>query len=174
MDRIMCYAIIQQHLLCYHWMPRPFIFKLSILMMLPFPIYPQLFFESTVTNIPMTPTTPSENFRSPSPSLSPIPTSSKTPQEALPDHEKFSVEQKDFLRSHMPAYRAHCAELDRLGRGPRKLAGVKGSKQDWVYKQVYPEFSRKFSSGSNTQSLKQCVVLLECFYPVPAILIAVY
>ena len=145
-------------------------------------IYPQLFFESTITNLPPTSPPPEQspsasNFSmtpSTSPSPTSIPTSSTLPQEALPDHEKFSAEQKDFLRSHLPAYRAHCAELDRLGRGPRKLAGVKGSKKDWVYKSVYPEFTRKFSSGSNTQSLKQVRLTAHIFYPAPVILNAVY
>ena len=142
-------------------------------------ICPQLFFESTITNLPPTSLsppperppsalnfsmTPSDSEKSPSP----IPTSSTIPQELeappLADHEKFSTEQKDFLRSHLPAYRAHCAELDKLGRGPRKLAGVKGSKRDWVYKYVYPEFSRKFSSGSNTQSLKQVCLTAQIYF----------
>lgn len=152
--------------------------------MLPFTIYPQIFFEPTIINLPPTSPPPerppsASNFSMTpmtSSSGSPIPTSSTMPQEALPlaDHGKFSVEQKDFLRSHLPAYRAHCAELERSGRGPRKLAGVKGSKRDWVYKCVYPEFSRKFSSGSNTQSLKQVRLTAQIFYPAPAILNAVY
>ena len=155
--------------------------------MLPFMIYPQLFFESTITNLPtFTSSPPPERPLSESSSSfsmtpsetshhdSPIPTSSTTPQEAFPDAEKFSAEQKEFLRSHLPAYRAHCAELDKLGRGPRKLAGVKGSKKDWVYRSVYPEFSRKFESGSNAQSLKQVSLTARIlFFPESTIFNAV-
>ena len=145
--------------------------------MLPFGTYPHRFFKYTITTIQQATSSPPASERllssstmtsskaSPSPSPRPE-TSSHTPApKALPDHEKFSVEERDFLRSHLLAYRAHCAELDRLGSGPRKLQGVKGDKKEWIYRHVYPEFSRKFSSGSNTQSLKQVCLATWVFYP---------
>lgn len=142
--------------------------------MLSFGTYPHSLFEPTITTLQrtsppperplstssMTPITPSE--ASPPPETSShTPTSSTAPQaqNALPDQDKFSAEEKEFLCSQLPAYRAHCAELDRLGSGPRKLQGVKGDKKSWVYRHVYSDFSSKFGSGSNTQSLKQvCLV----------------
>jgi hypothetical protein len=150
--------------------------------MLSFGTYPHRLFEPTIKTLrvqqdsppperplSMTPITPSD--ASPSPETSSRnPTSSTTPQaqvaqNALPDQNKFSVDEKDFLRSHLPAYRAHCDNLDGRGSGPRKLQGVKGSKKDWIYHHVYPEFSQKFSSGSNTQSLKQVRLATCTYYP---------
>ena len=137
--------------------------------MLSFSAYPQPLFEPTITNLPPTTTsstlmTPSEASPSPEPSPS-TPSSLITlqAQGALPDQDKFSIEERDFLRSQLPAYRAQCAKLDGLGSGPRKLGGVKGNKQEWVYLHIYPEFSCKFSPGTNTQTLKQvCPCVLYC------------
>ena len=73
-----------------------------------------------------------------------------------PDQAEFSREERDFLRTHLAAYRVHCGKLDQIAKGPRKVAGVKGDKKRWVLDVVYPEFTRKFNgSGSNAESLKQ-------------------
>ena len=147
--------------------------------MLPFGTYPHRFFKPTITTIqratsspppaseqllPSSTMTSSKASPSPSPGPETLASSHTPAPKALPDHEKFSTEERDFLRSQLPAYRAHCVELDRLGSGPRKLQGVKGDKKEWIYRHVYPEFSRKFSSGSNTQSLKQVRLATWVFY----------
>jgi len=76
-----------------------------------------------------------------------------------PDQAEFTHEERDFLCTHLPAYRAHCGKLDKVACSPRKVQGVKGDKKRWVLDVVYPEFSRKFSgSGSNAESLKQVIM----------------
>lgn len=128
--------------------------------MLSFGTYPHPLFKSTITTIQQTNPLPERPLSTSSmtPTTSSLADASPSAETALPDQDKFSVEERDFLRSHLPAYRAHCTELDKLGSGPRKLQGVKGDKKSWVYRHVYPNFSRKFSSGSNTQSLKQVCI----------------
>ena len=101
--------------------------------MLPFGTYPRCFFKPTITTIqratsspppaseqllPSSTMTSSKASPSPSPGPETLASSHTPAPKALPDHEKFSVEERDFLRSHLLAYRAHCAELDRLGSGP--------------------------------------------------------
>jgi len=81
-----------------------------------------------------------------------------------PDQAEFTREERDFLRTYISAYRAHCGKLDKVAHGPRKVKGVKGDKKRWVLDVVYPEFARKFNgSGSNAESLKQVSTLMVYF-----------
>jgi hypothetical protein len=68
--------------------------------------------------------------------------------------QKFTEDQKAYLESYADAFLAVCSHLDKTGAGPRKVKGNKGSKKDWVERQVIPGFITKFQlAGSGGPSL---------------------
>jgi hypothetical protein len=72
-----------------------------------------------------------------------------TPQPVRHEQGKFSKDETDFLKSHLPAYGVLCQQLAKQATGPRGTGLVKGSKKDWVLTKVYPEFVKQYSSDQN-------------------------
>ena len=66
------------------------------------------------------------------------------PQPPRPERGKFSNEETNFLKAHLPAYEALCYQLAEKATGPRGT--VKGQKKDWVLLKVFPKFIKEFSS----------------------------
>jgi hypothetical protein len=66
-----------------------------------------------------------------------------------PEQGKFSKDETNFLKTHLPAYGALCHELGEQATGPRGTGSVKGFKKDWVISSVFPEFVKRFSSDQN-------------------------
>jgi hypothetical protein len=89
-----------------------------------------------------------------------------TPSQERPEQGKFSKEEAEFLKTHLPAYGALCHQLEEQATGPTKA--VKGRKKDWVLAKVFPEFVKQFSSdqdgGPQLQSLQTVShVLWQCY-----------
>jgi hypothetical protein len=83
------------------------------------------------------------------PATSPDNPSTTTPQPKRPGQGRFSKEEADFLKTHLPAYETLCHQLREQARGPRGTKLVKGRKKDWVLAKVFPLFVRQFSSDQN-------------------------
>ena len=66
------------------------------------------------------------------------------PQPQRPERGKFSNEETNFLKTHLPAYEALCYQLAEKATGSRGT--VKGQKKDWVLSKVFPIFVKEFSS----------------------------
>jgi len=66
-----------------------------------------------------------------------------------PEQGKFSEDETNFLKTHLPAYGALCHQLGEHATGPRGTGSVKGCKTDWVISKVFPEFVKQFSSDQN-------------------------
>ena len=66
-----------------------------------------------------------------------------------PAQGKFSKEETDFLKRHLPDYEALCHHLTKQATGPRGTGSVKGLKKDWILSEVYSEFVKQFSSDQN-------------------------
>ena len=99
------------------------------------------------------------------PMENPSPTASRardpsvtTPPPERSEQGKFSKEETNFLRKHLPTYRALCHQLGERATGPRGTGLVKGRKKDWILSNVFPGFVAKFLSdqdgGPQLQSLK--------------------
>jgi len=71
------------------------------------------------------------------------------PQPERPEKGKFSKNETDFLRTHLPAYEALCRKLAETATGPNKKS-MKGVKKNWVLTNVYHEFVKEFSSDQNS------------------------
>jgi hypothetical protein len=81
-----------------------------------------------------------------------------TPQPERPEQGKFSKDETNYLKTHLPAYEAFCNQLAERATGPRGTGSVKGCKKDWVLSKVFPEYVKGFSSdqegGPQLQSLQ--------------------
>jgi hypothetical protein len=90
--------------------------------------------------------------------------SSMTPLPERPKQGKFSKEEVDFLKTHLPAYEALCHQLEEQETG---LGSVKGCKKSWILSEVYPKFVKQFLSDQNggpqLQSLREVSYLLWHF-----------
>jgi len=90
-----------------------------------------------------------------------------TPQPERPEQGKFSKDETNFLKTHLPAYEALCHQLAERATGPKGTGSVKGQKKDWVLSTVFPEFVKEFSSdqigGPQLQSLQTVGSLLQHF-----------
>jgi hypothetical protein len=73
---------------------------------------------------------------------------SVTPLSERPKQGKFSKEEIDFLKTHLPDYGALCHQLEEPEAGPG-LGSVKGRKKDWILSEVYPRFVKRFLSDQN-------------------------
>jgi hypothetical protein len=80
------------------------------------------------------------------------------PQTERPEQGKFSNEETNFLKTHLPAYEALCHQLAKQATGPRGTGSVKGCKKDWIISKVFSEFVKHFLSdqdgGPQLQSLQ--------------------
>ena len=92
--------------------------------------------------------------------LASIPASA-TPLPEQPKQGKFSKEEIDCLKTHLPAYVALCHQLEERETGP---GSVKGRKKNWILSEVYPKFVTQFlsdqSGGPQLQSLQEVSCLL--------------
>jgi hypothetical protein len=70
-------------------------------------------------------------------------------QTERPEQAKFSKEETEFLKTHLPAYEVLCHELGKQATGPRGTGAVKGCKKDWILSNVFSEFVKQFSSDQN-------------------------
>lgn len=90
--------------------------------------------------------------------------SSMTPVPERPKQGKFSKEEVDFLKTHLPAYGALCHQLEEQETG---LGPVKGRKKYWILAEVYPKFVEQFlsdqSDGPQLQSLQEVSYILWDF-----------
>ena len=107
----------------------------------------------------------------PSPSVSNSPavfSDVMTPQPVRPEQGKFSKEETDFFKTHLPAYAALCQELRKHATGPRGTGLVRGRKKEWILSKVFPEFVKQFSSDQNggpqLQSLQDVGHLFNMVY----------
>jgi len=111
-------------------------------------------------------------MESPSALVSDTPAASSvmTPQPVRHKQGKFSKEETNFLKTHLPAYGALCEQLGKQGTGPRGTKAVKGCKKDWILSKVFPQFVKQFSSkqndGPQLQSLQAVSYLfnVECLF----------
>ena len=91
-----------------------------------------------------------ENPSVPIPTASPgNPSATTPPPPERSEKEKFSTEETNFLKTHLPAFEALYCRLKEQGTGPRATGLVKGRKKDWIISNVFPEFVEKFSSHQN-------------------------
>lgn len=71
---------------------------------------------------------------------------------------KLTGEEINFLRTYLPAFRAHCATLLQRAEGQRKVKNTKGGKKDWVLQTVFQPFLKKFDAdtplGPNLNDLR--------------------
>jgi hypothetical protein len=93
--------------------------------------------------------------------------SAMTPQPERPEQGKFSNNETNFLKAHLPAYEALCQQIAEKATGPKGTGLVKGRKKDWVLSKVFPEFVKQFlsdqSGGPQLQSLQTvCYLLPVC------------
>jgi hypothetical protein len=72
-----------------------------------------------------------------------------TPHPERPEQGKFSKDETNFLKTHLPAYESLCHQLAEKATGPKGIGLVKGHKKDWVLSKVFPEFVKQFSSDQN-------------------------
>ena len=90
-----------------------------------------------------------------------------TPPLERPEQGKFSKDETNFLKTHLPAYETLCHQLAEKATGPKGTGLVKGQKKDWILSKVFPEFVKKFSSDQNggpqLQSLQTVGYLLLHF-----------
>jgi hypothetical protein len=88
-----------------------------------------------------------------------------TPQPERPEQGKFSKDETNYLKTHLPAYEAFCHQLADKATGPKGTGSVKGCKKDWVISKVFPEYVKQFSSdqegGPQLQSLQTVCFLLR-------------
>jgi len=93
--------------------------------------------------------------------------STMTSLQGRPEQGKFSKEEVNFLKTHLPAYGALCDGLAKQATGSRGTGSVKGCKKDWILSKVFPEFVKRFSSdqsgGPQLQSLQVVSYLLWLF-----------
>jgi len=91
-------------------------------------------------------------------SPSPCESASSESHTVRPEKEKFTADETIFLKSYLPQYHAHCTSLLAKAEGPRMVKNTKGSKKEWIVKNVFNEFVKKFDanspSGPNLGSLR--------------------
>ena len=85
-----------------------------------------------------------------------------TPQPERPEQGKFSKDETDFLKTHLPAYESLCHQLAEQATGPKGMGSVKGRKKDWVLSRVFPEFVKQFSSNQNGGPQLQSLQTVGC------------
>lgn len=75
-----------------------------------------------------------------------------------PSQGPFTVAQKTYLKTFLPAYIAKVEEIARIGSGPKGIAGTKGDKKSWIESTVYPAYCTQFdvmrADGPQLGSLK--------------------
>ena len=81
-------------------------------------------------------------------SRSPSPCKSVSSHTVCPEKEKFTADETIFLKSYLPQYHAHCTSLLVKVEGPRMVKNTEGSKKEWIVKNVFNEFVKKFDANS--------------------------
>jgi len=56
---------------------------------------------------------------------------------------------KTFLSQFYDVYDAKVDKWNKLSKGPRQMAGIKGNKRDWVLMKVWIPFKTKFPEALN-------------------------
>ncbi|GLB38913.1 hypothetical protein LshimejAT787_0600750 [Lyophyllum shimeji] len=94
------------------------------------------------------------------PGTSSTPPGESSTSSIRPEQKAFTRPQREHLMKHMPEYATYVAGLQ--GKGPRRLAGVKGCKSQWVMDNVYQGYVQEFKceeeGGPNLASLQKAMI----------------